>query len=77
MVNYSSEHKETKDVNKTIVATISHNGYKFVLLNNQSWDIWWIESKAKIIESKLMKSTKDFYHALMINYISKTMDLMD
>ena len=30
-----SEHKKAKDVNKNVVATISHNEYKNVLLNNR------------------------------------------
>ena len=31
-----NEHKKAKGVNKDVVATISHNGYKDVLLNNKS-----------------------------------------
>ena len=31
----SSEHKKTKGVNKNVVARISHNEYKDVLLNNK------------------------------------------
>ena len=31
----SSEHKKAKCVNKNVVATISHNEYKVVLLNNK------------------------------------------
>ena len=31
----SSEHKKAKDVNKNVVATISHNDYKDALLNNK------------------------------------------
>ena len=31
----NSEHKKTKDVNKNVVATISHNEYKDHLLNNK------------------------------------------
>ena len=31
----NSEHKKAKDVNKNVVATISHNEYKYVLLNKK------------------------------------------
>ena len=34
-VNNSSEHEKAKGVNKNVVATISHNKYKDVLLNNK------------------------------------------
>ena len=30
-----SEHKTTKGVNRNVVLTIRHNGYKYVLLNNK------------------------------------------
>ena len=35
LVDDNSEHKEAKGVNRTVVATISHNEYKDVLLNNK------------------------------------------
>ena len=35
LVNDDSEHKNTKSVNRNIVATISHNEYKDVLLNKK------------------------------------------
>ena len=35
MVDDNSEHKKAKDVNKNVVATISHNEYKDVLLNKK------------------------------------------
>ena len=35
LVDDSSEHKKAKGVNKNIVATISHNDYKDVLLNKE------------------------------------------
>ena len=35
LVGDNSEHKKTKDVNKNVVATISHNEYKDHLLNNK------------------------------------------
>ena len=33
MIIDNSEHKKTKDVNRNIFATLSHNEYKHVLLN--------------------------------------------
>ena len=35
LVGDNSEHKKTKDVNKNVVVTISHNEYKDHLLNNK------------------------------------------
>ena len=35
LVDDNSEHKKTKDVNKNIVATISHNEYEDVLLSKK------------------------------------------
>ena len=34
-VNDNSEHKKAKDMNRNVVATISHNEYKDVLLNKK------------------------------------------
>ena len=36
LVNDNSEHKRAKGVNRNVVATISHNEYKDVLLNKKS-----------------------------------------
>ena len=36
LVDDNSEHKKAKGVNKIVVATISHNEYKDVLLNKKS-----------------------------------------
>ena len=35
IIHYYNEHKKAKGVNKNVVATISHNEYKDVLLNNK------------------------------------------
>ena len=35
LVDYNSEHKKVEGVSKDVVATISHNGYKDVLLNKK------------------------------------------
>ena len=37
LVDDSSEHKKTKGVIKNVVATINHNEYKDVLLNNNDF----------------------------------------
>ena len=37
LVDDNSEHNKANDVNKNIVATISHNEYKDVLLNKKCW----------------------------------------
>ena len=36
LVDDNIEHKKAKGVNKNVVATISHNKYKDILLNNKS-----------------------------------------
>ena len=43
----SSVHKKAKDVNKNVVATVSHNEYKNVLLNNKC-----LRHSMNIIQSK-------------------------
>ena len=35
LVDYNSEHKKAKDVNRNVVGTISHSEYKDFLLNNK------------------------------------------
>ena len=35
LVNDNSEHKKAKSVNRNVVATVSHNEYKDVLLNKK------------------------------------------
>ena len=35
MGDNNSEHKKAKDVNRNVVAAISHNEYKDILLNNK------------------------------------------
>ena len=50
LVNDFSEYEKTKSVNKNVVAKISHNEYKDILLEKNVWDIWWIEFKVKIIK---------------------------
>ena len=37
LVDDSSEHKKPMDVNKNVVAAVSHNEYNDVLLNNKCW----------------------------------------
>ena len=64
LIDDSSEHKKAKSVNKRVVATISHNEYRDVLLNDnclrQS-----MNRIQKIIEQEPMKSIKLLDHALM------------
>ena len=35
LVDNNSEHNKAEGVNRSVVATISHNGYEDVLLNNK------------------------------------------
>ena len=36
LVDDNSEQKKAKDINRNVVATVSHNEYKYVLWNNKS-----------------------------------------
>ena len=64
---------KAKGVNRNVVATISHNEYKDILLNNKCLDC--IQSKNHKIGT--YEINKTFCLALMIKYTSKTMDVMD
>ena len=73
----NSEHKKSKGINRNVVATIGHNEYNDVLLNNEC-----IRYSMNIIQSKdhrigAFGITKFNRLVLMIKYISKTMDTMD
>ena len=39
LVDDNREHKKTMGINKNVVATVSHNEYKDVLLNKNVWNI--------------------------------------
>ena len=52
-VNDNSEHKKAKDVNRNVIAAISHNEYKNVLLNKKCLRIQWKGFKLKIIKYEL------------------------
>ena len=47
LVDDNSNHKKAKGVNKNVVATISHNKYKDVLLNKK-----WLRHLMNMIQSK-------------------------
>ena len=49
LVDDNSEDMKAKGVNENFVATITHNEYKGVLLNNKCLSIQLIEPKVKII----------------------------
>ena len=53
LIDYSSEHKKVKGVNKNVVATISHNEYKDVSLNKNCLrhSMSRIQSKAQSIKT--------------------------
>ena len=78
LVDNNTEHKKAKGMNRNVDATISHNEYKDVFLNNKCirHSVNRIQSKGHRIGT-YMKSTKFHYLALMTKYISKTSDLMD
>ena len=47
LMNNNSEHKKANGVNKSVVATISRNEYKYVLLNNKCIRHWMNKFKVK------------------------------
>ena len=60
-----SKHKKAKDANKSFVATISHNEYKDVLLNNECirHSMNRIQSKdQKIVIYEVKKSSLPYFH---------------
>ena len=64
LIDDSSEHKKAKSVNKRVAATISHNEYRDVLLNDNCLRHS-MNKIQKIIEQEPMKSIKLLDHALM------------
>ena len=74
LVGDNSEHKKAKAVNSNVVATISHNEYKDVLLNNKSLrhSVNRIQSKDHIIGT--YEINKISLSCLMTKYIFKSMD---
>ena len=69
----TSQHKKAKGVNRNVAATIRHNEYKHVLLNNKC-----LRHSMNRIQSKDHKiGTSLSSLPLMIKYTSKTMDVMD
>ena len=69
LVDDSSKHKKSKGVIKNVVATISHNEYKYVLLNNKCLRHSLNKSKVKIIEWEPMKLKKFLYYTLILKYV--------
>ena len=62
LVDDSSEHEKTKDMNKNAVETIGHSDTKMLCSIKNVWDLQWIKLKAQIMEYEPMKSTKFLYH---------------
>ena len=77
MVEDNSEHEKAKSVTRNVVAAISHNEYKDVLLNNKCvrHSMNRIQSKDCRIGANEIKKT----HCLVLitKYISRTMDMAD
>ena len=77
LVDDNSEHKKAKLLNRNVVATISHNEYKGVLLNNKC-----LEHSTNRIQSKHHRTGNyeiKKIHCLisMTKYKFKTMDIVD
>ena len=77
LVDGNSQHKKTKGVNRNVVATISHNKQKDVLVNKKCFRDSMNRIQSKIIKLEHMKSTRFLCLAFMIKYTSQTMDVTD
>ena len=74
--NDNSDNKKAKGVNRNVVATITHNEYKEVLLNN----ICIRHSMNRILSKDHIIETNEINNVclvLMTKYISKTLDMTD
>ena len=73
LVDDISEHKKGKDVNRNVVATISHGEYEDVLLNDKCLRHLMnrIQSNNHRIAIYEIKKKKNIYHALLIKYTFK------
>ena len=73
----SSEHKKAKGVNRNVFATIRHNEYKDVLLNNKCLRHSMNRIQCKDHRIGTYESTKFNFLVFMAKCISKTMDMTD
>ena len=73
----NNEHQKPKGVNENVVATISHNEYKHVLLNNKC--IRHSMNRIQVKDNKIgtYEINKVSMSFLMANYIFKAMDMTD
>ena len=74
LVNYNRKHKKAKGCNRNVVATISHEEYKDVLLNKKCLGHSINRIKSKDIKTGTYEINKI---SLMRKYTSKIMDVMD
>ena len=73
----NNEHTKASGVNRNIVATISHNKYKNVLLSKKCLRHSMNRIQSKDHKIGTYKSTRFLCLTLMIKYTSKTMDVLD
>ena len=76
LVDDTSKHNKAESVNKNVVATISHNEHKNVLLSKKCLRHLMNRSESKDQRIRTNKINK-IYLALMTKYTSNTMDAMD
>ena len=77
LVNDNSEHKKAKRVNRNVVATISHNEYEGVLLNNKCLRHSTNRIQSKDHRTGTYEIKKIHCPILLTKYMFKTMDIMD
>ena len=76
MSEHNSEHKKAKGVNRNVVATISHNKSKDVLLNNKCLRHSMNRIQSKDHRIRTYETNKISCLALIIKYTSKTVHVM-
>ena len=74
LVDDNSEHTKAKSVNNNVVARISHNEYKDVLLNKKC--LRYSMNRIPSEDHRIGTYKRFIFLALMIKYTLKTMDLM-
>ena len=75
LVNDNSVHKKAKNVNKNVIATISHTEYKDVFFNKKCF--WYSMNRVQSKNHRMGKyEINKISLPCLIKYTSKTMDMM-
>ena len=77
LVDENSEYKKAKRVNRNVVATISHNEYEGVLLNNKCLRHSTNRIQSKDHRTGTYEIKKIHCPIFLTQFMFKTMDIMD